>query len=61
MDARSRGPASPDGLVVSTRVYEAVEYSTDMSDLNVTNCWPVGSVHQTSATIRGRYSGRYRT
>lgn len=37
MDARGRGLASPDGLVVSTRVYEAVEYSTDMSDLNARN------------------------
>lgn len=29
-----RGTASPDGLVVSTRVYEAVEYHTELSDFN---------------------------
>lgn len=37
MDIRGRGVASPDGLVVSTRVYEAIEYHTVMSDLNATN------------------------
>lgn len=37
MDVRCRGIASPDGLVVSTRIYEAIEYHTVMSDLNATN------------------------
>lgn len=37
MDVRGRGVASPDGLVVSTLVYEAIEYHTVMSDLNATN------------------------
>lgn len=37
LDVRGRGIASPDGLVVSTRVYEAIEYHTVMSDLNATN------------------------
>lgn len=37
MDARGRDIASPDGLVVSTRLYEAVEYQTEMSDMNATN------------------------
>lgn len=37
MDVLGRGIASPDGLVVSTRIYEAIEYHTVMSDLNAAN------------------------